>query len=240
MFPVPQPIVLGHEGAGIVEQVGAGVSGFAVGDKVVMSYRACGACPSCAAHAPSYCHGFFPLNFSGARADGSTALSCDSGPVHSHFFGQSSFASHVVAHQSNVVKVAADADLAVLAPFGCGIQTGAGAVINALKVGVGGEPRRVRHRLGRALGGDGGEAGGGHLHHRRGPQPGPARSRQGSRRHPCGECRHGQSCRGDPANHRRRRGLRDRHDGADPGALPGVGGAGAARHAGHHRRLAPG
>ncbi|GAN78844.1 NAD(P)-dependent alcohol dehydrogenase [Acidocella aminolytica] len=137
VFPVPQPIVLGHEGAGIVEQVGADVTGFAVGDKVVMSYRACGACPSCAAHAPSYCHAFFPLNFGGARADGSTALSCDSGAVHSHFFGQSSFASHVVAHHTNVVKVAAEADLAVLAPFGCGIQTGAGAVINALKVGVG-------------------------------------------------------------------------------------------------------
>ncbi|OYV33631.1 MAG: NAD(P)-dependent alcohol dehydrogenase [Rhodospirillales bacterium 20-64-7] len=137
VFPVPQPIVLGHEGAGIVEQVGENVTGFAVGDKVVMSYRACGACPSCAAHAPSYCHAFFPLNFGGARADGSTALSCDSGPVHSHFFGQSSFATAVVAHHGNVVKVAPDADLAVLAPFGCGIQTGAGAVINALKLGLG-------------------------------------------------------------------------------------------------------
>lgn len=134
VFPVPQPIVLGHEGAGIVEEVGAAVPGLKAGDKVVMSYRACGRCPSCTAHAPSYCHGFFPLNFAGSRADGSTALSCDSGPVHSHFFGQSSFASHVLAHYSNVVKVADDADLAVLAPFGCGIQTGAGAVINALKV----------------------------------------------------------------------------------------------------------
>ncbi len=134
VFPVPQPIVLGHEGAGIVEQVGTDVSGFAVGDKVVMSYRACGSCPSCNAHAPSYCHSFFPLNFLGARADGTTSLSCDSGAVHSHFFGQSSFASHVVTHHSNVVKVAADADLAVLAPFGCGIQTGAGAVMNALKI----------------------------------------------------------------------------------------------------------
>lgn len=137
VFPVPQPIVLGHEGAGVIEQVGKAVSGFAVGDKVVMSYRACGACPSCAAHAPSYCYDFFPLNFAGSRADGSTSLSCDSGQVHSHFFGQSSFATHVVAHHSHVVKVSPDADLSILAPFGCGIQTGAGAVINALKVGVG-------------------------------------------------------------------------------------------------------
>jgi aryl-alcohol dehydrogenase len=137
VFPVPQPIVLGHEGAGVVEQVGANVTGFAVGDKVVMSYSACGVCPSCAAHAPSYCHAFFPLNFSGTRADGSTSLRCDGEVVHSHFFGQSSFASHVVAHHTNVVKVADDADLTVLAPFGCGIQTGAGAVLNALNVPAG-------------------------------------------------------------------------------------------------------
>ena len=137
VFPVPQPVVLGHEGAGIVAQVGADVTGFAVGDKVVMSYRACGACPSCSAHAPSYCHAFFPLNFGAARADGSTSLRCEGEQVHSHFFGQSAFASHVVAHHSNVVKLAADADLAVLAPFGCGIQTGAGAVMNALKLRAG-------------------------------------------------------------------------------------------------------
>lgn len=137
VFPVPQPIVLGHEGAGIVEQVGAGVAGFTLGDKVVMSYRACGICPSCAAHAPSYCHRFFPLNFSGKRADGSTSLRCDGDIIHSHFFGQSAFASHVVAHHSNVVRVAADADLNVLAPFGCGIQTGAGAVLNALDMPAG-------------------------------------------------------------------------------------------------------
>lgn len=134
VFPVPQPIVLGHEGAGIVEEVGAHVPGLQPGDRVVLSYRACGQCPSCTAHAPSYCYRFFPLNFGGTRADGSTALRCDGSPVHSHFFGQSAFASHVLTHYSNVVKVADDADLAVLAPFGCGIQTGAGAVMNALKV----------------------------------------------------------------------------------------------------------
>ncbi len=137
VFPVPMPVVLGHEGAGIVEAVGADVTGFAVGDQVLMSFRSCGACDSCAAHLPSYCHQFFPLNFGAARADGSSALKCDGVEVHSHFFGQSSFSGHVVAHFSNVVKVAGDAPLEVLAPFGCGIQTGAGAVMNALKVGAG-------------------------------------------------------------------------------------------------------
>lgn len=137
VFPVPLPIVLGHEGAGYVEAVGADITDLAPGDAVLMSFRSCGACPSCNAHAPSYCHRFFPLNFGGARADGTTALTCDEGAVHSHFFGQSAFATHVVAHRSNVVKVARDAKLEILAPFGCGIQTGAGAVMNALKLRAG-------------------------------------------------------------------------------------------------------
>lgn len=137
IYPVPQPVVLGHEGSGIVEQIGSNVTGFSVGDKVVMSYTSCGSCLSCINHAPTYCQLFFPLNFSGSRLDGSTSLSCDSGPVHSHFFGQSSFATHVVVPKGNVVKVNADIPLDVLAPFGCGIQTGAGAVINSLKVQAG-------------------------------------------------------------------------------------------------------
>ncbi|HQT89342.1 MAG TPA: NAD(P)-dependent alcohol dehydrogenase [Acidiphilium sp.] len=141
VFPVPLPIVLGHEGAGYIDAVGEGVTDFVPGDAVLMSYRACGVCPSCSAHAPSYCHRFFPLNFGGARADGSTSLRCDTGSrdatVHSHFFGQSAFASHVIAHYSNVVKVADTAPLGILAPFGCGIQTGAGAVMNALHVRAG-------------------------------------------------------------------------------------------------------
>ncbi len=141
VFPVPLPIVLGHEGAGYIEAVGADISDLQPGDAVLMSYRSCGACASCDAHAPSYCHQFFPLNFGGTRADGSTALRCEAvssaGPVHSHFFGQSAFATHVVAHRSNVVKVAAAAPLEILAPFGCGIQTGAGAVMNALKLRAG-------------------------------------------------------------------------------------------------------
>lgn len=137
IYPVPQPIVLGHEGAGIVEQVGRNVTGFSVGDKVVLSYTFCGHCPSCIHHIPNYCQLLFPLNFGGSRLDGSTSLSCDSGSVHSHFFGQSSFATHAVVPQGNAVKVSADADLYTLAPFGCGIQTGAGAVMNSLKVQAG-------------------------------------------------------------------------------------------------------
>lgn len=136
-LPTPMPVVLGHEGAGIVEQVGAGVTKVAPGDHVVMSFNSCGHCPSCAEHEPAYCHEFFPRNFFGTRADGSSALSRDGEVVHGNFFGQSSFASHAICHQQNVVKVPNDVDLALLGPLACGVQTGAGAVINALQVKAG-------------------------------------------------------------------------------------------------------
>lgn len=132
-MPLRRPMVLGHEGAGIVERVGAGVSAVATGDPVVMTFFSCGACANCGKGAPSYCDLFFPGNFTGRRVDGSTALSGPSGDISGHFFGQSSFAMHSVANVRNVVKVRADAPLELLGPLGCGIQTGAGAVLNVLK-----------------------------------------------------------------------------------------------------------
>jgi aryl-alcohol dehydrogenase len=136
-FPVPQPIVLGHEGAGIVERVGRAVSKVHVGDAVVITYNSCGHCPSCYAAQASYCHDFFGRNFAGRRADGSTTLTSARGPVHGNFFGQSSFASHALCHERNVVRVPSDAPLELLGPLACGIQTGAGAVMNALRVSNG-------------------------------------------------------------------------------------------------------
>jgi aryl-alcohol dehydrogenase len=130
---LPRPIVLGHEGAGFVERVGAGVSSLAAGDPVVMTFMSCGICHNCGRGAPSYCDVFFPVNFTGRRLDGSTGLSTSLGEVSGHFFGQSSFATHSVANVRNVVKVRKDAPLELLAPLGCGIQTGAGAVLNVLK-----------------------------------------------------------------------------------------------------------
>jgi aryl-alcohol dehydrogenase len=137
VFPVPQPIVLGHEGAGVVERVGRGVTKVAAGDHVVMSYNSCGVCASCARHAPPYCYDFFARNFGGARPDGSSGLARDGALVHGNFFGQSSFADHALCHERNVVKVPRDAALEMLGPLACGVQTGAGAVINSLRVGVG-------------------------------------------------------------------------------------------------------
>jgi aryl-alcohol dehydrogenase len=132
-YPVPLPAVLGHEGAGVVERVGAAVGKVAVGDRVAMSYASCGTCPVCQTGKPSYCHDFFARNFLSQRADGSTALSSGGEPIHSHFFGQSCFATHAMATERNVTKLDDEVPLDLVAPFGCGVQTGAGAVLNTLQ-----------------------------------------------------------------------------------------------------------
>ena len=132
MIPVPLPIVLGHEGAGVVEAVGSDVNDIAVGDHVALSFAACGGCINCGAGVPGYCHHFMPLNFGGGRDDGSRALMHGEEPVASHFFGQSSFASHALVSRRNAVKVRADAPLEMLGPLGCGVQTGAGSIMCAL------------------------------------------------------------------------------------------------------------
>ncbi|KPL69525.1 geraniol dehydrogenase [Erythrobacter sp. SG61-1L] len=136
-LPVPLPVVLGHEGAGIVEDVGSGVTVAKPGDRVVMSFNSCGHCPSCDVQAPTYCYNFFPENWSGVRPDGTPTMFMDGQPMNANFFGQSSFATHAIAHQRNVVKVpesAASLPLDRLAPIGCGLMTGAGAVLRAMKV----------------------------------------------------------------------------------------------------------
>ena len=137
MLPTPQPVVLGHEGSGVVEKVGKAVTKVAPGDHVVMTFNSCGHCPSCADAEPAYCYEFFPRNFFAVREDGSSGLSQNGNLVHGNFFGQSSFASHALCHQRNVVKVPRDVSLELLGPLACGIQTGAGAVLNALKVSAG-------------------------------------------------------------------------------------------------------
>jgi aryl-alcohol dehydrogenase len=136
-YPVPQPIVLGHEGAGIVAAVGSAVRKVKLGDRVVMTFNSCGRCVSCKDHAPTYCYEFFGYNFAGGRPDGSSPLSKDGKSIHGNFFGQSSFASHALCHERNVVKVPDDVPLEFLGPLACGIQTGAGGIINSLKVGMG-------------------------------------------------------------------------------------------------------
>ena len=130
----PLPIVLGHEGAGVVDGVGDGITEFAVGDHVVMSGSSCGTCANCTRNLPSYCDQAMPRNFGGRRMDGSTALSCGGESIHSHFFGQSSFASYAIVPERTAVKVDASLPLELLGPLGCGVITGAGAVLESLQV----------------------------------------------------------------------------------------------------------
>ncbi|MGB8878394.1 MAG: NAD(P)-dependent alcohol dehydrogenase [Solirubrobacteraceae bacterium] len=127
------PIVLGHEGAGVVEAAGTDVTAVRPGQHVLLSYRSCRSCPTCKAGHPPYCRDFRTLNLIGSRPDGSTTMRRDGSPVYGSFFGQSSFASHALAYQSNVVAVEDDIDLTIAAPLGCGVQTGAGAVLNVLR-----------------------------------------------------------------------------------------------------------
>lgn len=135
-MPVPLPIVLGHEGAGIVRAVGKSVTKVVPGDHVVMTYWHCGECHYCASGHPAYCVDHATWTTGGSRPDGTNALHGD-GSVHGFFFAQSSFASHAIATERNVVKVGADADLIVAGPLACGLQTGAGTVMNRLAPPVG-------------------------------------------------------------------------------------------------------
>jgi len=126
------PAVFGHEGAGVVEHVGAAVGHLRPGDRVVLTFGSCGVCRNCAAGAPAYCMTGHELQFAGTRADGSPTLIADDGLVHGAFFQQSSFATHALATARNAVRVPAGLPLELAAPLGCGIQTGAGAVLNTL------------------------------------------------------------------------------------------------------------
>ena len=132
MIPVPLPAVLGHEGCGIVEKVGEGVTEFQKGDHVVFSFGYCGHCKSCLAGRPYACENFNAINFGGVMSDGTKRLS-KNGQEISSFFGQSSFATYSVVHKNSIIKVDEDLELDILGPLGCGIQTGAGAVLNRLK-----------------------------------------------------------------------------------------------------------
>ncbi|GAB3251829.1 NAD(P)-dependent alcohol dehydrogenase [Nocardioides dilutus] len=124
------PNVFGHEGAGVVEQVGAAVTGIEVGDHVVMSIRSCRACAQCRAGFHGHCEQGLFINYMGMRMDGSTTYTRDGQPVFGSFFGQSSFSQHAIAYADNCVVVDKSLDLARLGPYGCGFQTGVGTMLN--------------------------------------------------------------------------------------------------------------
>lgn len=132
MMPFTPPAVLGHEGAGIVERVGARVRKVKPGDAVGITFRSCGVCDRCKRGEPAYCHTMPQLNYAGARPDGSKALHENGVEVVSNFFGQSSFATHALAYERNVVKLPDDVPVELMGPLGCGVQTGAGGIMRSL------------------------------------------------------------------------------------------------------------
>ncbi|QLG28639.1 NAD(P)-dependent alcohol dehydrogenase [Halorarum halophilum] len=132
-LPTPLPAVLGHEGSGVVWEVGPGVTDVEPGDHVVCSFDYDDSCRNCRSGDVAYCEEFFSHNFAASRTtDGSSPLSKGEERLGGLFFGQSSFATHAIATERNVVPVSKDAPLELLGPLGCGIQTGAGGVINSL------------------------------------------------------------------------------------------------------------
>ncbi|WP_404407814.1 NAD(P)-dependent alcohol dehydrogenase [Jeotgalibacillus malaysiensis] len=131
-YPVPLPAVLGHEGSGVVEKVGPGVSSVQPGDHVVLSFASCGDCVKCNSGNPYACDRFYDLNFAGTMGDGTCRLHQHDKDI-SNFFGQGSFAHYSVVSERNAVKVPKDVPLELLGPLGCGIQTGSGAVLNKLQ-----------------------------------------------------------------------------------------------------------
>lgn len=132
-LPFPLPGVLGHEGAGVVEEVGSAVRSLAPGDQVLLSFSSCGACAQCRDGHPAYCDVWLPANLiGGARMDGTSPVRRDGEPIGGHFFGQSSFSRLAVVDERSAVRVGPEADLSLIAPLGCGVQTGVGAVWNVL------------------------------------------------------------------------------------------------------------
>lgn len=132
-YNTPYPAVFGHEGAGVVAAVGNAVRKVAPGDHVIISFPYCGVCANCRQDMPAHCMQAFPLKMNGTRPDGSTLMRQNGSPVYSAFFQQSSFGTHAIANERFVVKVRRDAPLDHIGPFACSIQTGAGAVLNALQ-----------------------------------------------------------------------------------------------------------
>lgn len=132
-FGLPYPMVLGHEGSGVVVEVGSNVKDIAIGDHVAMSFSSCGSCAPCSNDDPAYCLQFGALNYgSGRREDGSSPLNRGETAVTGSFFGQSSFATYALANERNVVVVDKDVPLEIVGTLGCGLQTGAGAIFISL------------------------------------------------------------------------------------------------------------
>ena len=119
----------------MVERVGDKVKSVKRGDHVVLSYQSCRYCIQCCNGHQAHCEHFWDANFGFQRLGGSNAL--QKSGVLRHFFGQSSFATHSLATERNIVKVSRKLPLEMPAPMGCGLQTWAGTVMNSLSFSTG-------------------------------------------------------------------------------------------------------
>jgi aryl-alcohol dehydrogenase len=135
---LPLPMVLGHEGSGVVEEVGSAIRHLVPGDHVVLSGDSCGVCRKCNSGLPSYCDEFVERNLTGYRTDGSSPLSVHGGSLQGEslrgrFCGQSSFATQTICPGQSAIKIPRDLPLELMGPLGCGLTTGVGTVMNALQ-----------------------------------------------------------------------------------------------------------
>ncbi|MFQ5795091.1 MAG: zinc-binding dehydrogenase [Candidatus Bipolaricaulia bacterium] len=131
---IPLPAILGHEGAGIVEMVGDGVTTVKKGDHVIPLWRtSCGQCEWCLGGRPALCDVGFQIRSTGRLMDGTSRFRKGETEI-KHALGVSTFASYSVMMEQAVVKIHDDVPLEIAALVGCGVITGVGAVINAAKV----------------------------------------------------------------------------------------------------------
>ena len=131
------PSIMGHEGAGVVVEIGAGVTTLKPGDHVISLYiPECRNCPSCLSGRTNLCTAIRETQGRGLMPDGTSRFSLDGKPVH-HYMGTSTFANYTVVPEIALAKIRADAPFDKVCYIGCGVTTGIGAVINTAKVQVG-------------------------------------------------------------------------------------------------------
>jgi len=136
--PRPLPMALGHEAAGVVEEVGEGVHDLAPGDHVVMVFMpSCGHCLPCAEGRPALCEPGAVANGAGTLLSGARRLRCDDGSEVNHHLGCSAFAEYAVVSRRSVVGIDPALPLEEAALFGCAVLTGVGAVVNTARVPAG-------------------------------------------------------------------------------------------------------